>query len=206
VLGHLGDAAPQQYTAVGDTPTVATQLRDMAAAGMVLISDTTARFVEGIVHIEMHGTLEVATLPAPLSVWRVGDRLPARPAGFGRGTRTLSRFVGRARELAILHERLDRAAGGHGQVIAIAGEPGIGKSRLLYAFQRSLPARPWRYYEGHCLSYGSATPYLPVLDLLRQLCGIAEADTSDRIGAQIHQLLQHLDLASDENTPRLVQC
>jgi predicted ATPase/DNA-binding winged helix-turn-helix (wHTH) protein len=203
VVGHLGGAAPQPYTAVGDT-NIAMQLRDMAAAGMLLISDTTARFVEGIVHVETYGTLEVATLPTPLPVWRVDYRLPTRPVGFGHGTRTLSRFVGRARELAILNERIERAAGGHGQAIAIAGEPGIGKSRLLHEFQRSLPAKLWRYYEGHCLSYGSATPYLPVLDLLRQLCGITESDTPDRISTTVHQALQHLDMTSDEHIPYLL--
>ena len=204
VVGPLGDMAPQPYIATGDTTIIATQLREMAAAGMLLLSDTTARFVEGLVQVDTHGTVEIATWPAPLAVWRVGDRLPARAAGFGRGTRTLSHFVGRARELAILHERLARAAGGHGQVIAIAGEPGIGKSRLLYEFQRSLSTRRWRYYEGHCLSYGSATPYLSVLDLLRQLCGITEADTPGKISATIHQVLQHLDMMSDEHTPYLL--
>ena len=63
------------------------------------------------------------------------------------------------------------ATQGQGQVLGIAGEPGIGKSRLLYEFRQSLGEQPVTYAEGHCLAYGSATPYLPVQDLLRQLCG-----------------------------------
>ena len=113
-----------------------------------------------------------------------------RSGVLGRGGRALSRFVGRERELAMLHERLRHATQGQGQVLGIAGEPGIGKSRLLYEFCQSLRERPVTYCEGHCLAYGRATPYLPVRDLLRQLCGIAEADGPEAITTKVHACLQ----------------
>ena len=115
-----------------------------------------------------------------MPVYQVRGLTRRRSGVLGRGGRALSRFVGRERELAMLHERLRHATQGQGQVIGIAGEPGMGKSRLLYEFRQSLRERPVTYCEGHCLAYGRATPYLPVRDLLRQLCGITEAEARRR--------------------------
>ncbi len=196
VVGHLG-TANQHYTAVGDTTTVASQLRELAPGGCILISESAVRFVDGSVRVEPHGTLTVATLPVPLSVFRVLGLNVSRPMGFGRSTRKLSRFVGRSRELSILRERLELTIDGQGQAVAIAGEPGIGKSRLLYEFQRRLPNTPYRYYEGHCLSYATMTPYLPFLDLVRQICGVTEADSSETVATKVHQYMQLAGMTGD---------
>jgi tetratricopeptide (TPR) repeat protein len=106
--------------------------------------------------------------------------------------------------MAILRERLAQVQDGRGQVIGIAGEPGIGKSRLLEEFRRSLASKPMTYCEGHCHSYGSTTPYLPVLDLLRQLCGITDADSPPVVMAQVRQQLQEVGLDSEEAAPYLL--
>jgi len=113
--------------------------------------------------------------------------------------------VGRARELALLHERLEQAVGGQGQMIGIAGEPGLGKSRLLSEFARSLNGQSVMYCEGHCLAYGSATPYLPVLALLRQRCGITDGDSPVVITAKVHQALREVDIAPEEGAPVLLR-
>ena len=123
----------------------------------------------------------------------------------GPHTRDLSRFVGRARELAILHERLAYATQGQGQVVGLVGEPGIGKSRLLYEFAQSLRGQTVTYREGHCLAYGSATPYLPVRALLRQHCGITEADGPEAITARVCRAVQDAEMASEEGEALLLQ-
>jgi len=92
----------------------------------------------------------------------------------GRRRRPLTRYVGREQELAVLHERLGQAMQGQGQVIGIVGEPGMGKSRLLYEFVQQVAEQEVIYYEGHCLPYGTTTPYGPILDVLRQRCGLPE--------------------------------
>jgi predicted ATPase len=99
-----------------------------------------------------------------------------------------------------LHERLALAARGQGQVLGIAGEPGMGKSRLLAAFADSLDGQPVTYCEGYCLAYGSATPYGPVRGLLRQLWGLSDTAAPDTITATIQQRLHAAGIGSEEGT------
>src|SRR5262249_57983341 len=94
-----------------------------------------------------------------------------RGPGWERWERVLSPFVGRERELALLHALLAQVETGRGQVVGVVGEPGMGKSRLLYEFRQSLAGQRLTYLTGRCLSYGSTTPYLPVLDRLPPNCG-----------------------------------
>jgi predicted ATPase len=112
-----------------------------------------------------------------------------------------SPFVGRARELALLHDRLAAAGAGQGQVVGLVGEPGMGKSRLLVEFCRSVPAHQVTAYVGQCLSYGSATPYLPVCDLLRASCGITPADSVDTLIEKVRGGLQAVGMAPDAGAP-----
>src|SRR5207249_1848363 len=83
-------------------------------------------------------------------------------------------------------------------------EPGMGKSRLLYEFRQRLTGRRVSYLEGRCLSYGSAMPYLPVLDLLRHLCGITEADSVEARMEKVYASLQEVGMAPDEWAPYLL--
>src|SRR5262249_15210231 len=123
----------------------------------------------------------------------------------GHDAGDLSQFVGRTRELATLHERLAYATQGQGQVVGIVGEAGMGKSRLLYEFAQSLTGQAVPYRVGHCLAYGSATPYLPVRDLLRQHCGITEADGPEASTAKVRRAVQAAGVRSQEGASLLLQ-
>ena len=103
--------------------------------------------------------LEMRTLHDVLGQVAVSGELSAR--------RTLSEFIGRDDELASLRGPLAKVEAGHGQVVGVVGEPGIGKSRLVYEFRRSLGNRQVSYLEGRCLSYASSVPYLPIVDVVR---------------------------------------
>ena len=122
----------------------------------------------------------------------------------GRGMRVRSPFMGRAQEMARLQARLAQVQDRRGQVVGIAGEPGIGKSRVLEEFRCILAGTPVTYGTGHCLSYGHTTPYLPVLDLLRQLCGITDADPPPVVIAQVRQQLGEVGLDPEEAAPYLL--
>src|SRR5262249_37990294 len=88
----------------------------------------------------------------------------------------MTRFVGRQEELAILRSRLDAAGVGHGQVVAVVGEAGVGKSRLIYELARARRLDGWRVLEGAALSYGRAMSYRPVIDLLTGYFAIHDQD------------------------------
>jgi len=115
--------------------------------------------------------------------------------GFGLGGRRLSRWVGRDRELEILRERLEQSARGRGQVVAVVGEPGVGKSRLLYEFRESLRRERITCLEGHCESYGSDIPYFAVIDLLKRYFQIDDHDGGLRILEKVTGKLLALDKA-----------
>jgi class 3 adenylate cyclase len=205
VVGPLEGDAQRLYTAVGATTHLATRLQHLAASGTVVLSDTTYQLVRHEVQSEAIGSLTLPESTAPVAVYCVRGFIQRRAGVSGRGARSLSRFVGRAQELAILHERLAYAAQGQGQVVGIIGEPGMGKSRLLYEFAQSLSGCAVTYHEGHCFAYGSATPYLPVRDLLRQSCGILEADAPETITAKVHEYVQKIGVTSAEEPLLLLQ-
>ena len=96
-----------------------------------------------------------------------------------------SPFVGRQREMATLEELRERAAAGEGQVVGIAAEAGAGKSRLVYELRRRLWDRPVLFLAGRCISYASGVPYLPILYMLRNEWGIAEADDAATVAAKV---------------------
>jgi len=117
---------------------------------------------------------------------------------------TLSEFVGREEVLEALQAPLANVEAGRGQVVGIVGEPGIGKSRLVYEFRRSLTGKRLTYLEGRCLSYARNVPYVPVLDLVRANCGIQESDPPDRIAERVRFGLQEVGLEQDAYAPYLL--
>jgi class 3 adenylate cyclase/DNA-binding winged helix-turn-helix (wHTH) protein/tetratricopeptide (TPR) repeat protein len=199
-----GDEAEAAATVVGDVVSVATALEEQAAPGTILCSDATARLLQGTVRLAARGPLQVPEQPAPVETYTVLGRSVRRsPVEQHRG-RVLSPFVGREREMMTLHALLAQVEAGRGQAVGVVGEPGLGKSRLVYEFRRSLGHRRLTYRAGRCLSYGSTTPYLPVLDLLRHHCGITDTDVPKDITAKIHRSLQAVDLAPETWAPVLL--
>jgi class 3 adenylate cyclase/tetratricopeptide (TPR) repeat protein len=206
VVGGLqhGDDAETAATVVGDVVSVATALEERAATGTILCSDATARLIQGMVRLEAIGPLQVPGQPAPVETYTVRGRSFRRsPMEQYRG-RVLSPFVGREREMTTLHALLAQVEEGHGQVVGVVGEPGLGKSRLVHEFRRSLGGRRLAYRAGGCLSYGSTTPYLPVLDLLRHHCGIMDTDSPEDITAKIHRSLREVDMVPETWAPVLL--
>ena len=204
VVDRLGGDPQRLYTAASETTQVALRLRQRAAPGTTLLSAATQHLVQEDVWVEPQGEVTVSEAHAPVPVYGVRGMARQRSGVVGYGARARSPFVGRARELALLQERLDAVVAGQGQVVAVVGEPGMGKSRLLAEYRRSLVGREVRYVEGHCLSYGSATPYLPVLDLVRQLCAITPGEQHEAIAAKVHRRLQQAELDPDEGGPLLL--
>lgn len=139
---------------------------------------------------------EMSTLQELLDQVAVAPELSAR--------RDLREFIGRRDELAALRGPLAKVQAGHGQVVGVVGEPGIGKSRLLYEFRRSLGQAQVSYLEGRCLSYGGSIPYVPVIDVVRANCGISEADSPEVVVGKVRFGLQEVGLEPDQHAPYIL--
>ena len=132
-------------------------------------------------------------LPGPVEVYELTGAIPGRSRVQAAAARGLTRFVGREGELEQLAQALDRARGGHGQVVAVVGEPGVGKTRLYREFSRSDRFRGWSILEADPVSYGQATSYGPVIELLRAYFRIESSDDPSRIREKVTSQLVSLE-------------
>jgi class 3 adenylate cyclase len=204
-VGGMGDAQEAATAVIGDTATRAASLQEDVESGTMLCSDTTARLVQGVVYTEEVRLVQETGQPTPTIAYKILGRVSRRSPGAQHGARILSRFVGRERELVALHALLEQMEDNRGQVVGIVGEPGIGKSRLLDEFRRSVTGRRLTYLQGRCFSYAYATPYLPVLDLVRHNCGITDVDSPEAVTAKVHRNLQEVGMEPEEWAPYLLQ-
>ncbi len=193
VVGRIGDDLRMDYTAVGDTTHLAARMQTLAEPGTILVTEATHRLVEGYIRSEALGPVQVKGRTEPVSAFRLIRRRRARTRLEVSAERGLTPLVGRARELGLLHDCFERVKAGRGQAVGIVGEAGVGKSRLLYEFRRSLEGQRVTWLEGHCVAYGQSTPYLPVLDILRANFHIEEDDNPFQISAKLRQGVRLLD-------------
>src|SRR5262249_817694 len=174
VVRAIGNDLHMDYTAVGQTTHLAARMEQMAKPGSALVTGDTLRLAEGHVEVKPLGAVPVKGLETPTPVYELTGSVPTRSRFQASTARGLTRFVGRDRELEQLTQALERAAAGRGQPVAVVGEAGLGKSRLVWEFSRSHRTHGWLVLESGSVSYGKATPYLPVIDLLKAYCRIQE--------------------------------
>ena len=148
--------------------------------------------------------MPVKGLVEPVEVFELVGASPLRRRLQAAAARGLTRFVGRQHELEALHQALAQAAAGHGQVVALVGEAGVGKSRLAYEFVHAHPTQGWLVLESASVSYGKATPYFPVLDLLKRYCHLDEQDDPRTVRAKVTGQVLTLDEALQDTIPALL--
>ncbi|HEY2208607.1 MAG TPA: ABC transporter substrate-binding protein [Gaiellaceae bacterium] len=166
VVGEVGAGSRVEYAAFGDTVNVAARLQSAAQPGTVLIDDATHHAVEGLFEWGERLELELKGKDEPVAAWAVaGVAAEARPQRGLPGVET--RLVGRSRELGQGREALEALRSGRGGVLVVAGDAGIGKSRLLNELRELAEREGTSWLEGRCVSYGESLPYWPFRDLLR---------------------------------------
>jgi class 3 adenylate cyclase len=155
------------YTVVGLTVHLAARMEQIATPGCILITPSVLRLVEGYVNVKSLGPIPIKGLQQPMDVYEVVGAGSARSRLQAAAARGLTRFVGRFAEVQALCLALARARTGHGQVVAVVGGPGIGKSRLIHEFIHSPHTQSCLVLETNTVSYDRATPYLPVINFLK---------------------------------------
>jgi AAA ATPase domain/Adenylate and Guanylate cyclase catalytic domain len=181
VVRSIGSDLHMDYTAVGQTTHLAARMEQMAMPGSILITPDVLRLAEGYVQVTSLGPLAVKGLRAPVEAYELLGAEPVRTRLQAAAVRGLTRFVGRHREVDHLHQAFQWAGTGHGQVVALVGEPGVGKSRLVEECLHSSRTQGWVVLESRAISYGQATPYLPIIELLEDYCGIDARNDPQRI-------------------------
>src|SRR5438477_3686471 len=181
------------YSAVGQTTHLAARMEQLAPPGAIWITEETLRLAENFVQVQPLGPVPVQGLDAPIEVFDVIAAGQVRTRFHAAALRGLSRFVGRDAEMEQLHGALEGVRRGHGEVAAVVGEPGVGKSRLFHELTRSHRVAGCRILQTSAASYGRAASYLPVIDLLKAYFRIDERDDIRSIRAKATGHLLTLD-------------
>jgi class 3 adenylate cyclase/tetratricopeptide (TPR) repeat protein len=196
VVGRIGDDLRMDYTASGNTTHLAERLQGLAEPGKPLVSESTRKQIEGYVELEPAGPLSAKGMAEPIQAYRLIRRLPRRNRFEVLAERGLTPLVGRGPELGLLADRLEMARSGRGQAVGILGEAGVGKSRLVHEFARSLASADIIYAVGQCAAQNQSTPYVPIVEVVRTLFGIDENDEPGVIGDKVQRGLDEFGLGS----------
>src|SRR3989475_878502 len=204
VVRAIGNDLHMDYSAVGETTHLAARMEQLATPGSSRLTTATLHLVEGLVQVTALGPVPVKGLAEPIEVFELVGASPLRRRLQAAAARGLTPCVGRQQELEALHQALARVKAGQGQVVALVGEAGVGKSRLVYECVHSHRTQGWRVLESASVSYGKATPYFPVLDLLRRYGHVDDGDDLRTMRAKITGQVLTLDAALQDTVPALL--
>jgi hypothetical protein len=197
VVGAIGNDLFMEYTPVGHAVGLAARMEALAAPGSTLVTASTHHFTENAFRFLSRGTAKVKGAKEPLAVYELLGPDPSRSRLSARAVSGFTPFVGRSRELAQLGEFAARAASGHGQIVVLTGEAGVGKSRLIKELQPGLQTQGFLLIEGVGFAYGKTRAYLPLIDMLKRYCGITDQDTQSAYREKLQTTLTgvHASLA-----------
>jgi hypothetical protein len=205
LVRSIGSDLHMDYSAVGQTVHLAARMEQTAMPGSILITADVLRLAEGYVQVAPLGAVRIKGLTEPAEAFELLGAGPVRTRLQAAVTRGPTRFVGRQYELDTLRQALERAQAGHGQVVALVGEPGVGKSRLFYEFTHwrdcvgagrssSHHTQGWLLLESNSVSYGKATAYLPLIELLKAYLRVETGDPKRHMREKLAGKLLMLDV------------
>jgi hypothetical protein len=204
VVRAIGNDLHMDYSAIGQTTHLAARMEQMAMPGTILLTPAVVDLANGFIQVTPIGPVPIKGLDAPVEVFELVGATALRRRLQTAVARGLSPFVWRQPELEALQQALARAGASQGQVVALLGEPGVGKSRLVYEFLHSHSTQGWLRLESGSVSYGKATAYLPVCDLLKAYCQIEDRDDLRTVRAKITGHILTLDETLQDTVPAIL--
>jgi class 3 adenylate cyclase/tetratricopeptide (TPR) repeat protein len=204
VVRAIGSDLRMDYATVGQTTHLAARMEQLADPGSTLLTADTLRLAEGYIEVKPLGPVPVKGLESPVDVYELIGVGPARSRLHAAVARGLTCFVGRQTELEQVYRALERTVAAHGEVVAIVGEAGIGKSRLVWEVSHSHRTDGWLVLQAGSVTYGKATPYLPIIDLLKSYFQIENQDDHRTIREKLTGKLLTLDRALESVLPALL--
>src|SRR5215813_3333711 len=193
VVRSIGNDLNIDYSALGQTTHLAARMQELAGGGVILMTTASLREVEGFVEVKSLGAVQAKGVSRPIDVYELVGVTSARTRLHAAVIRGLTPFVGRKTEIDTFNKFLEKSAAGRGQILSLVGEPGMGKSRLVYEFVHSHMPQDWLVLEAPSVSYGKATPYFPVIELLRRYFEIGEASGDESIREKVVEHILTLD-------------
>ena len=193
IVRSIGSDLHMDYTAIGATTHLAARMEQMATPGSILITESTIRFAQGAIAVRPLGRRSVKGLDETIKVYELTAGVPERSVLKTTVGQRRSRFLGREDELERLSSILRDGRRGQGQVAAVSGEAGIGKSRLVYEFLQTTPVSEWRVLECQALSYEMHTPWAPIVKLLQRYFDCDTREVTKDIADSVSKKLLALD-------------
>ena len=204
VVGTLGNDLRVEFKAVGDTVNVASRMESLAEPGTTYISEDMFKATEGMFRVESLGEKEIKGKEKPIHVYQVIAPSTRKTRFDVNAEKGLTPLIGRQRELELLLDGYERSREGRGQAISIISEAGIGKSRLLYEFRKSVTNENVNFLEGKCLSYSRNVAYHPIVDILRANFDIQDKDPATVIRKKVTTWLQAINVDETSTLPYLL--
>jgi tetratricopeptide (TPR) repeat protein len=202
VVGKIGDDLRVEFTALGDTVNLASRLQSEAVPGSILISAATNELVEGFFETRFVGERLIKGKSEPQRVFELNEPKGDMSRFDVAVHRGLTPLIGRARELKALEQCWQEARDGNLRIVNVAGEAGVGKSRLVFEFRQQLG--DYASLLGHCTAGGRAIPFKPFASIVRTAFGIGDRDSAQEIQEQLRQALVALKLNIEETLPYLL--
>jgi class 3 adenylate cyclase/tetratricopeptide (TPR) repeat protein len=193
VVGSIGDNLRMDYTAIGDTTNLAARLQGLAEPDFPYLSETTFRLAQAYVDADYLGLHSVKGKQGSISVYRaIRARSPATAWIHREERYKRSPLIGRSAQLIPLQTAIDRLIEGQGSMIAVLGEAGLGKSRLLSELKQPVKERGVQWWQGHALSYTGSLSYWPFLEIIKEMTGIVEQDSETVSWAKLEVYIRGL--------------
>src|SRR5437870_3893694 len=190
------------YVPVGHSTNLAARMEQLAAPGAILVTAQTHTLTAGYFEFKVLGKTQVKGVEEPLNVYEVLGAGPLRTRLQVALRRGVTRFVGRQGELEQLQQALLHAKAGHGQIVGVMGEPGLGKSRLFYEFKLTSHSG-CLVLEAYSVSYGKASPYLPLIELLKSYFQLQPQDEARTRRQKVIGKVLELDRSLEDTLPYL---
>ena len=191
-----------EYAPIGHTANLASRLQTVAPSGSIVVSEPMGRLVEGYFELRRLGPMQLKGIGEPTDLYEVIGAGQLRTHFELSARRGLTKFVGRERELHQMKQALELAMSGHGQLFAVVAEAGTGKSRLFHEFKVTVPPE-CKVLEAYSVSYGKASAWLPVLELLRRYVDIHDVDDTASRREKLRARIAALDPAISDTLPYL---
>ena len=207
VVGEMGTALAGEYTAMGDAVNLAARMEQTALPGTIQITDETYRLVAPWVEVETLGGIKIKGKKDPIATYRVTGRKsqPSRVRGIAGLN---SPLVGRAKEFEKLRTVLEDLMEGHGLILALIGEAGLGKTRLIEELHANLEGSSKssiQWIEARGISYESTRPYGLFIQALRQVCNIKENDSVEVVRRKVAESFSNLNLDQQSGITRTIE-